>query len=584
MSEHDLGGVFLAVYKWLLGCVSWLYCGLFLVFGTFVWHKFSGRRLRQRPNREMASKASSKTPAKADESLQNLPSPVRDVRVHHNNAYACIAKALEVDENKGSTLQTKKRVVDLYRRGIKELEDALAIDLTGKGEDWDKARRLQDKMETTHESARDRMDELVAHLLSADMMDDPSPSTRRPQTAPSSVKTTVIKKTRRNKAVNPNSNNDNSNARSSSSGTSITSSSSNSSELSSTSNARIRTTAGGPAAQRKYNSQPYRAPRARARSAADHTKQSRITEQKKKISYLKGIESKLANIIMDEILESGPTVRFDDIAGVDVAKKALREIVILPSLRPELFTGLRAPARGLLLFGPPGNGKTMLAKAVASEAQATFFNISAATLTSKWVGEGEKLVRALFAVARELQPSIIFIDEIDSLLTERREGEQEHSRRLKTELLVSFDGVIGDPDERILVMGATNRPQELDDAALRRLVKRVYVPLPDRETRKILLSKLLAKHQNPLSSYELDRLAAMTEGYSGSDLTALAKEAALEPIRGLKPDDLSSMDVREVRNITFQDFQHSLRTIRVSVSPESIRSYEQWNATYGCNA
>lgn len=224
---------------------------------------------------------------------------------------------------------------------------------------------------------------------------------------------------------------------------------------------------------------------------------------------------------------------FKQSAISQLAKQALQEMVILPAMRPELFTGLRSPAKGLLLFGPPGNGKTLLARAVATECSATFFNISAASLTSKYVGEGEKLVRALFAVARELQPSIIFIDEIDSLLSKRTASEHEASRRLKTEFLIEFDGLPSNLEqERIVVLAATNRPQELDDAALRRFPKRIYVALPDSKTREVLLARLLAKQGSPLDGEATRRLALCTDGYSGSDLTALAKDAALEPIRG----------------------------------------------------
>lgn len=245
------------------------------------------------------------------------------------------------------------------------------------------------------------------------------------------------------------------------------------------------------------------------------------------------MDNKLVQLIMDEIVEGGAKVKWSDIAGQDTAKQALQEMVILPAVRPELFTGLRTPAKGLLLFGPPGNGKTLLARAIATECSATFFNISAATLTSKYVGDGEKLVRALFGVARKLQPSIIFIDEIDSLLSDRNAGEHEASRRLKTEFLVEFDGLpSGMESDKIVIMGATNRPQELDEAALRRFTKRVYVSLPDQTTREHLIRQLLAKQGCRLSGGAITSLATLTKGYSGSDLTALAKDAALEPIRG----------------------------------------------------
>jgi len=285
--------------------------------------------------------------------------------------------------------------------------------------------------------------------------------------------------------------------------------------------------------------------------------------------------------ILNEILDHAPGVRWEGIAGLELVKDTLQEIVIAPSLNPELFSGLRAPARGVLLFGPPGNGKTMIAKAVATECGATFFNISASSITSKWVGESEKQVRALFSVAKKLQPAVIFIDEIDSMLTSRSSGEHEGARRLKTEFLVQIDGAGSSGEDRILVLGATNRPRELDDAMLRRLVKRIYVPLPDRETRRVLVQNLLSGSHHEIAEGTMEELLGLTDGYSGSDLTALCKEAAMVPVRGLPPPQLSSLKPEEVRPITMDDFKDARKMIRPSVSPETLKVFESWNNEYG---
>ena len=149
-----------------------------------------------------------------------------------------------------------------------------------------------------------------------------------------------------------------------------------------------------------------------------------------------------------EMVDTSPGVAFDDISGLEGVKAILHEITVAPSLNPALFTGLRAPAKGVLFFGPPGNGKTLLAKAVATECKAHFISISASSITSKYVGESEKHIRSLFSLARKLQPCIIFIDEIDSMLTSRRANENDAARRLKTEFLVQMDGVGTGKEER----------------------------------------------------------------------------------------------------------------------------------------
>uniref|UniRef100_A0A8L2QK18 Spastin n=1 Tax=Rattus norvegicus TaxID=10116 RepID=A0A8L2QK18_RAT len=488
----------------------------------FVW-------LCQRFSRAlMAAKRSSGTaPAPASPSTP-APGPggeAESVRVFHKQAFEYISIALRIDEEEKGQ---KEQAVEWYKKGIEELEKGIAVIVTGQGEQYERARRLQAKMMTNLVMAKDRLQLLESGAVPKKK----DPLTHASNSLPRSK--TVMK--------------------SGSTGLSGHHRAPSCSGLSMVSGARPGS---GPAATtHKGTSKPNRTNKPSTPTTA--------VRKKKDLKNFRNVDSNLANLIMNEIVDNGTAVKFDDIAGQELAKQALQEIVILPSLRPELFTGLRAPARGLLLFGPPGNGKTMLAKAVAAESNATFFNISAASLTSKYVGEGEKLVRALFAVARELQPSIIFIDEVDSLLCERREGEHDASRRLKTEFLIEFDGVQSAGDDRVLVMGATNRPQELDEA-----------------TRLLLLKNLLCKQGSPLTQKELAQLARMTDGYSGSDLTALAKDAALGPIRELKPEQVKNMSASEMRNIRLSDFTESLKKIKRSVSPQTLEAYIRWNKDFG---
>ncbi|KAJ0478924.1 putative microtubule-severing ATPase [Helianthus annuus] len=295
-----------------------------------------------------------------------------------------------------------------------------------------------------------------------------------------------------------------------------------------------------------------------------------------------GLDPKLVEMINSVIVDRSPSVKWEDIAGLEKAKQALLEMVILPAKRKDLFTGLRRPAKGLLLFGPPGTGKTMLAKAVASESQATFFSISASSLTSKWVGEGEKLVRTLFAVAVSRQPSVIFMDEIDSVMSARTSNEHDASRRLKSEFLVQFDGVTSNSNDLVIVIGATNKPQELDDAVLRRLVKRIYIPLPDANSRRNLLKNKLKGQQYSLPSGDLERLVKDTEGYSGSDLQALCEEAAMMPIRELGSNILT-VKADQVRRLKYGDFRSAMTVIRPSIVKSKWEELEQWNKEFGSN-
>ncbi|KAJ8910358.1 hypothetical protein NQ315_004974 [Exocentrus adspersus] len=299
---------------------------------------------------------------------------------------------------------------------------------------------------------------------------------------------------------------------------------------------------------------------------------------------LKNIDPKMVELIKSEIIDSSPSIHWSDIAGLTFAKTAIQEAVVWPLLRPDIFTGLRRPPKGILLFGPPGTGKTLIGKCVASQSKSTFFSISASSLTSKWIGDGEKMVRALFTVARVHQPAVIFIDEIDSLLSQRSETEHESSRRIKTEFLVQLDGATTDNDERILVIGATNRPQELDEAARRRFVKRLYIPLPEFEARLQLINKLISNERNCLTEEHFNKIASLSDGYSGADIKNLCSEASLGPIRSIDISLIEKIQAAEVRPLIMDDFEKAFSRVKSSVSPKDLEQYISWNKIYGSNS
>ena len=258
---------------------------------------------------------------------------------------------------------------------------------------------------------------------------------------------------------------------------------------------------------------------------------------------------------------------FLDIGGLGDIIEELKESVIYPLTLPHLYSStsslLSAPS-GVLLYGPPGCGKTMLAKALAHESGATFINLHISTLTEKWFGDSNKLVKAVFSLAAKLEPSIVFIDEIDALLGTRRSGEHEASGTLKAEFLTLWDGLTsanpsGRP-QRIVVLGATNRMQDIDVAILRRMPKKFAVSLPTSAQRLRILRLILKDTRLDRSCFDLEHLARITAGMSGSDLKAACRDAAMVPVRELIREKqasgapMSLINPNEVRGLRTSDF------------------------------
>ncbi|OQE24961.1 hypothetical protein PENFLA_c009G07906 [Penicillium flavigenum] len=318
---------------------------------------------------------------------------------------------------------------------------------------------------------------------------------------------------------------------------------------------------------------------------------------------------KLRSALQGAILSDKPNVKWEDVAGLENAKEALKEAVILPIKFPHLFTGKRQPWKGILLYGPPGTGKSYLAKAVATEANSTFFSVSSSDLVSKWMGESERLVKQLFNMARENKPAIIFIDEVDALCGPRGEGESEASRRIKTELLVQMDGV-GKDSKGVLILGATNIPWQLDAAIRRRFQRRVHISLPDVNARMKMFMLAVGSTPCHMTQNDYRQLADLSEGYSGSDISISVQDALMQPIRKIQgathykkvldegvekltpcsPGDPGAMEMTWLDvdaekllepPLVLKDFIKAVKNSRPTVSGEDLTRNAEWTQEFG---
>jgi SpoVK/Ycf46/Vps4 family AAA+-type ATPase len=277
------------------------------------------------------------------------------------------------------------------------------------------------------------------------------------------------------------------------------------------------------------------------------------------------------------IISEKPDVGWEEVVGLDTAKKAIKEAIVYPVQRPDLFP-LGWP-RGILLFGPPGCGKTLIAAAVATELDATFFSIDAASIMSKWLGEAEQNVAKLFGSARkssiEGKPAIVFVDELDSLMGQHS-NEVGGEIRVRNQFLKEMDGIVDKGKNlHVYVIGATNKPWDLDWAFIRRFQKRILVPLPDHHTRLMML-KLYTSNLQIEQNVDLHELARLSEGFSGSDIRDVCQSAQLKLIGEFFESGKATDKEAKPRSITMADFRQTLEERKPSVSLDMLSLYNRW--------
>ena len=282
-----------------------------------------------------------------------------------------------------------------------------------------------------------------------------------------------------------------------------------------------------------------------------------------------------ADDFTDDLLLDVSGVKWEDIAGLQDAKNAIYQALIIPMRRKELFVG-RATWRALLLHGPPGCGKTMLATAAAAECGMPVYGLSAADIMDKYVGESEKRIRTLFEAARRNQPSIVFIDEFDALAPGESTQNAAVQDRIMAEVAAQLDGVRKDTETRILFWGATNSPWKMAPRTIRRFDKRIHVPLPDLEARYAIfkLNVLGEPKIDTTEDVDLRELTALTEGYSGDDIKKISMDAWYIPIQELIDD--GTIDYAMPRKVSRQDFLTAITRRKSTVTAEVAQRYYNW--------
>ncbi|XP_066140452.1 outer mitochondrial transmembrane helix translocase [Euwallacea fornicatus] len=308
------------------------------------------------------------------------------------------------------------------------------------------------------------------------------------------------------------------------------------------------------------------------KTAEQQLKRLRANKQLVQVDKLTDYEMMIAAHLVDP---EDIKVTWADIAGLEGLIQELRETVILPIQRKDLFADslLTTPPKGVLLHGPPGCGKTLIAKATAREAGTHFINLDLSILTDKWYGESQKLAAAVFTLAVKLQPCIIFIDEIDSFLRVRNSTDHEATAMMKAQFMSLWDGLITDPNCTVIIMGATNRPQDLDRAILRRMPAAFHVPMPNLIQRRQILN-LILEHEPTSEEVDIETMAKCTDGFSGSDLRELCRNAAVYRVRDFVRQEMNNSIHRRLssddefhdalRPITMDDLKFSYSKMRES--------------------